>query len=272
MAQVQSRPVGRRIGGLALMLVAVAMIGICTHFLALSGNCSNTGYLPNGPAPVCGGGEGFYITGEFFVGPLIALIGWRFAQLSGVLWPLTCLGVGTGLFTVKSGSNAPAGAPSLGQVGGVLFFALAVLSVGLTIRNRRRKQHAALAGPPATPAPAGPCGRPGVPGSAVGFAASFAPPAPFAPPAEPARPGWTRSTPSPGWPSCATRARSPRPSSSGRRASCSPRSSAAPEDVRRADPARPAPSPARQVPWRDRLYVALKRVEAGHMRRDPGFS
>ena len=36
MAQVQSRPAGKRIGGLALMLVAVAMIGLCTHFLALS--------------------------------------------------------------------------------------------------------------------------------------------------------------------------------------------------------------------------------------------
>jgi hypothetical protein len=33
----------------------------------------------------------------------------EFAQLSGVLWPLTCLGVGAGLITVKSGSNAPAG-------------------------------------------------------------------------------------------------------------------------------------------------------------------
>ena len=59
MTQVQSRPAGKRIGGLALMLVAVAMIGLCAHFLALSGNCSNTGYLPNGPAPVCGGDEGF---------------------------------------------------------------------------------------------------------------------------------------------------------------------------------------------------------------------
>jgi hypothetical protein len=180
MAQVQSRPAGKRIGGLALMLVAVAMIGLCTHFLAMSGNCSNTGYLPNGPAPVCGGGEGFYITGEFFVGPLIALIGWGLAQLSGVLWPLTCLGVGTGLVTVKSGSNAPAGAPSLGQVGGVLFFALAVLSVGLTIRNRRREQHAALAGPPASFAPP--------PASFALPPASFARPASFAPPAEPARP------------------------------------------------------------------------------------
>jgi hypothetical protein len=27
--------------------------------------------------------RGVYITGEFFVGPLIALIGWGFAQLSG---------------------------------------------------------------------------------------------------------------------------------------------------------------------------------------------
>lgn len=168
------------------MLVAVAMIGLCTHFLALSGNCSNTGYLPNGPAPVCGGGEGFYITGESFVGPLIALIGWGFAQLSGVLWPLTCLGVGAGLITVKSGSNAPAGAPSLGQVGGVLFFALAVLSVGLTIRNRRRKQYAALAGPPATPAPAGLFGLP--PPLTAPAQAPYPPPAPFAPPAAPARP------------------------------------------------------------------------------------
>jgi hypothetical protein len=57
--------------------------------------------------------RGVYITGEFFVGPLIALIGWGFAQLSGVLWPLTCLGVGAGPSrAVRAAPFAPPAAPA----------------------------------------------------------------------------------------------------------------------------------------------------------------
>ncbi len=149
MAQGQSRPIGKRIGGLALMLAAVAMIGYCVHYLALTGNCSSTGYLPTGPAKTCGGGEAFYITGTFFLGPFLVLVGWGFAKMSGLLWPVTCLSLGTALITLRETGSAAATPQTFGQVTGVLCYALAVLSVAVTIRNRRRKQQAALAGPPA---------------------------------------------------------------------------------------------------------------------------
>jgi hypothetical protein len=45
--------------------------------------------------------------------------------------------------------------------------------------------------------------------------------------------------------------------------------SAAPEDVRPANPARPAPTPARQMPSRDRLDVHLSRLPPAQMRIDP---
>ena len=40
------------------------------------------------------------------------------------------------------------------RIGGLalMLVAVAMISVGLTIRNRRRKQHAVLSGPPAAPA------------------------------------------------------------------------------------------------------------------------
>ena len=185
MTQLQSRPIGKRIGGLALMLVAVAMIGYCVHYLALTGNCSGSGYLPTGPVKTCGGGEALYITGTFFVGPVLVLIGWLLAQVRGLLWPATCVSLGTGLMTLRASGSAAATPQTFGQVTGGIFYALAVLAVVVTVRNRRRKQLAALAGPTI---PAGPVLAPA---DGPPFAAAPPPapaPAQFAPSAAPGRP------------------------------------------------------------------------------------
>jgi hypothetical protein len=146
MSQTSSRPAGKRIGGLAVILLAAAMIGVCLHYLALNGTCSSTGYLPTGPARVCGGGEPLWITGTFFIGPLLAAIGWGLTQIPGLLWPVTCAGIGAGMITLR----APGGTQLFGQVTGVIFFGLAVFSVITTFRHRAQKRHA----PVAAPAPA----------------------------------------------------------------------------------------------------------------------
>jgi hypothetical protein len=174
MAKGQRPSAGKRVLGVALMLLGVALIGYGAHYLAISGNCSSTGYVSYGPVPKCGGGEAFYIVSVFFLGPALAVLGWIFASLWGVLWPSVCVAVGLGLITIRLDASAPSGAKSFGLVVGVIFVALAVLSVIVSLRKRLRKKnaHAATAGHPGSlgadpasvisvsmpdpPAPAGP--------------------------------------------------------------------------------------------------------------------
>jgi hypothetical protein len=143
-AQAQAAKPSRKIGGVALMLLGAALIGYGTHFLARTGNCSSTGYVSYGPVPKCGGGEALYIMSTFFVGPLIAAIGWLFAQISGLLWPMVCVCVGAGLILIDTDTTAAPGARAFALLSGACFVALAVLSVAVTARKRLRKAHQSL--------------------------------------------------------------------------------------------------------------------------------
>ncbi|HEY6275079.1 MAG TPA: SHOCT domain-containing protein [Streptosporangiaceae bacterium] len=172
MAKAPGRSAGKRVLGVALMVLGVALIGYGAHYLAISGNCSSTGYVSYGPVPKCGGGEALYIISVFFLGPLLAVIGWLWAGLWGVLWPSVCVAVGLGLITIRLDTSAPAGAKSFGLVVGVCFLALAVLSVILSLRKRLRKQTAHL------PAPGQAGGPQVVPGTVI----SAFPPDPAASP------------------------------------------------------------------------------------------
>ena len=142
MAEAKGPSAGRRVGGVALMLLGVALIGWGSHYLAKNGNCSGTGYVSYGPVPKCSGGEALYILSVFFLGPALAVVGWLMAHSWGVLWPAVCVSVGIGMITLGADSSATAGARSFGLVVGVIFFALAVLSVILTVRKRRRPKPA----------------------------------------------------------------------------------------------------------------------------------
>ena len=133
---------GKRIGGIALMLVGVALIGFGAHYVTLNGNCSSTGYSSIGPVPKCSGGEALYILSVFFLGPALAVVGWLLAQAWGILWPLVCVSLGAGMVTIWIEKNSPAGAKVFGFVAGVCLFALAVLSVVLTVRKRLRQKAA----------------------------------------------------------------------------------------------------------------------------------
>jgi hypothetical protein len=62
----QGRPTAKRLGGGALMLLGVALIGYGAHYLIRNGNCSSTGYTEYGPVPRCGGSEALYIMSVFF--------------------------------------------------------------------------------------------------------------------------------------------------------------------------------------------------------------
>ena len=149
MATAQSPSPGKRVGGVALMLLGVALIGYGTHFLAKNGNCSSTGYVSYGPVPKCGGGEALYITSTFFLGPALAVVGWLMAQAWGVLWPAVCVSVGIGFVTLWADTSSAPGARSFGLAGGLVFVALAVHSVILTVRKRLRRKPVppGLAGP-----------------------------------------------------------------------------------------------------------------------------
>jgi hypothetical protein len=151
MTKAQSPSAGKRALGVLLMLLGVALIGYGTHYLAKNGNCSSTGYVSYGPVPKCSGGEALYILSTFFVGPALALVGWTFAQIDGVLWPAVCVSAGVGLITLSL--DAAPGTQSFGVATGLIFFALAVLSVVLTVRKRLRPK----------PAVHGPAGLPGAP-------------------------------------------------------------------------------------------------------------
>jgi hypothetical protein len=91
---------GRRVGGVALMVVGVALIGFGAHYLTVKGTCSGTGYISTGPVAKCGGGEPLYIMSVFFLGPALAGVGWILAQVWNLLWPLACVSLGAGLVTV----------------------------------------------------------------------------------------------------------------------------------------------------------------------------
>jgi hypothetical protein len=157
MAEAKRPSAGRRVGGVVLMLLGVALIGWGSHYLAKSGNCSGTGYVSYGPVAKCSGGEALYIMSVFFLGPALAVVGWLMAQVSGVLWPAVCVSVGIGMITLYADTSAASGKGSFGLVFGIVFFALAVLSIILTVRKRRRPKPvvtgpAGLASVPSTPA------------------------------------------------------------------------------------------------------------------------
>ncbi len=138
MAQTQSRSVAKRASGVLVMLLGAAIIGLGVHYLAINGTCSSTGYVSYGPVPKCGGGEGLYITGTFFLGPALAFVGWGMTQIDGLLWPIVCVCLAAGLLTIDLAPTAASGAKSFGLVGGVIFAALAVYSVFTTVRKRLR--------------------------------------------------------------------------------------------------------------------------------------
>jgi hypothetical protein len=147
MTTTQGPSVIKRVSGGALMLLGVALLGYGAHYLIRNGNCSGTGYTSYGPVPKCGGAEGLYITSVFFLGPALALVGWLMSRTWGWLWPLVCVSLATGLATIKIDKMAASGAKSLGLTLGVCFFALAVLSITLSVRKRLRPK------PPTPPNP-----------------------------------------------------------------------------------------------------------------------
>jgi hypothetical protein len=147
MTEAKGPSAGRRAGGLALMLVGAALIGWGSHYLAKTGTCSGTGYVSYGPVPKCGGGEALYIMSVFFVGPALAIVGWLMAQAWGVLWPAVCVAVGIGMITLGADGSATSGARAFGLFAGIVFLALAVLSIVLTVRKRHRPKPA-VTGPP----------------------------------------------------------------------------------------------------------------------------
>ena len=117
----------------------VALMSYGTHFLAKTGTCSGTGYVEYGPVPKCGGGEALYIMSTFFVGPLAAIAGWLMARAWGWLWPSLCIGVGVALITLRNEKGVSYGAGAAALLGGLCMFGLAVTSVIVTVRKRRRR-------------------------------------------------------------------------------------------------------------------------------------
>jgi hypothetical protein len=139
-AAAPSRRLVRTIGGVALMVIGVALMAWGAHHLTENGNCSSTGYVSYGPVPTCKGNEFFYITSAFFLGPAVALVGWGMAKISGLMWPLTCVGYAVGFITIRNDAGPTSGAKAFGQVMGEFLIALAVLSVIITVRKRLRKK------------------------------------------------------------------------------------------------------------------------------------
>lgn len=137
------------IGGMALMFAGVALISYGTHFLAKTGNCSGTGYTQYGPVPKCSGSEALYIMSTFFVGPLAAIVGWLIARAWGWLWPAFCIGIGAALITLRNEATVSSGAGAASLLGGICLFALAVISVIVSLRKRRRRNLRQAAAPAA---------------------------------------------------------------------------------------------------------------------------
>ena len=139
----------RVIGGTALMFAGVALVSYGTHFLAKTGDCSGTGYTQYGPVPKCSGSEPLYIMSVAFVGPVAAIVGWLIARAWGWLWPAFCVGIGVALITLRNETTVSTGAKAASLLGGICLFALAVLSVTVSARKRRRRSNQLQAAAPA---------------------------------------------------------------------------------------------------------------------------
>jgi hypothetical protein len=159
MTNGRGRPAYRRVAGAALMVLGAVLVGYGAHYLIQNGNCSSTGYASTGTVPRCGGGEGLSVLSVFFLGPVLAAAGWWLGRLWGALWPATGTALGGGLITIGAGPGGTAIAKTFGLVAGVCCLALALASVGHTVRKRlaARTTSAAAHLPPASLAsPAGP--------------------------------------------------------------------------------------------------------------------
>jgi len=144
----------RRILGVAVMLLGAALMGWGAHYLIKSGNCSSTGYVSYGPVPKCGGGEALYILSVFFVGPVLAVVGWGISQVWRLLAPLVCASLGAGLISLRFDPSAASGAKSFGLIVGICFVALALVAVFFSVRKRLRPKTAqvSMTGPDTSPA------------------------------------------------------------------------------------------------------------------------
>jgi hypothetical protein len=134
---------GKRIAGVALMLLGVALMAYGTHYLTMNGTCSSTGYASFGPVPTCRGNEFPYLASALFLGSAVIGVGWLMARVSGLLWPVFCIGMAVALITIRQETTAAAGAKSFGLVIGVFFVVLAMISVIVTVPKRLRPAHRA---------------------------------------------------------------------------------------------------------------------------------
>lgn len=141
-AVARVRKPSRVIGGLALMLLGVALMAYGTHYLAMNGTCSSTGYVSYGPVPKCHGNEFLYITSAFFLGPAVIFVGWAMAGVSGVLWPVFCLGMAASMITIRNETTVSAGGKAFALLMGEVFVVLALVSVIVTVRKRLKRKHA----------------------------------------------------------------------------------------------------------------------------------
>ena len=217
-AEARARSRSRAIAGVALMLLGVAVMAYGAHYVTKNGNCSGTGYTSYGPVAKCSGGEALYITSVFFLGPALAVVGWLLAGVSGVLWPAFCIAMAVGLITLREETALSAGAKAFGVVIGEVVIVLALVSVIVSVRKRRRPK-AAPAGIAGTgtvlPEQPGSPRRPGWPRRAPGPRRARQGPAALA--RRGRLPDRIRSTRSPNSPGCATAARSPTRSTNARR-------------------------------------------------------
>ena len=177
----RARSRSRTIAGVALMLLGVAVMAYGAHYVTKNGNCSGTGYTSYGPVAECSGGEALYITSVFFLGPVLAVVGWLLAGVSGVLWPAFCIAMAVGLITLREETTLSAGAKAFGVVIGEVFIVLALVSVIVSVRKRRRPKAApagiagtgtVLAGAAGLAAPTGLAGPTGLAAPGTGATAS----------------------------------------------------------------------------------------------------
>jgi hypothetical protein len=139
---------GRRIAAVMVMVLGAALIGYGAHYLIQNGACSPAGHTSAGPAPACGGGgEGPYTLSVLFLGPALAIAGWRLGRLRGALWPATCIALGAGLVTIHVGPGATAVARAFGPVAGTCFLGFALASA-VAIAARRLRARISPAGRP----------------------------------------------------------------------------------------------------------------------------
>jgi hypothetical protein len=138
------QPSNRTIVGVAVLLLALVLLGVGLHHLIATGTCSTTGYNEYGPVPHCPKGVGWW-AGLLVGGIFLSIAGGVIAGGSGPLLiaPVTFCAVGAGASSVALDSGVSSGNRTFGLIFGGFFLVAGLTWIAIVARAALRGRRGA---------------------------------------------------------------------------------------------------------------------------------